>query len=341
MKVWFVILHPARVHLYRHAIQALDDRGWDVRVFTRNSSTIHELLDHYGIEYTTLAGAPDSTLAVMRSQARFELAFAWAALRDRPDVVVDGLGSMLVGRALGATTLAFWDTEHNRFQKLVVEPFVDRIFTPESYQNDVSDRQIRYAGFHDLAYLHPNRFEPDPTILDDLGLDPGDRFVVLRTVAWNATHDIGDSGFEDLRDVVDALEAMGVEVFLSAEAALPESLSGYELDIEPHRMHDLLYYADLFIGESGTMATESAILGAPAIFVSTLEAGVLQELETTYGLVTNVRGDDRSKRAIEEARRILERDPAIWDRRRARLLADTIDVTTFMLEQFDEIANQR
>ncbi|UWG48164.1 Lipid-A-disaccharide synthase related glycosyltransferase [Halanaeroarchaeum sp. HSR-CO] len=340
MRIWFVILHPARVHLYRHAIRALDDRGWDVRVFTRNSDSIRDLLDAYEIEYTVLADTGDSKLGVIRSQAKFELAFARAALTGRPDLVVDGLGSMLVGRMLGATTVAFWDTEHNRFQKLVVGPFVDRIFTPESYQNDISDKQIRYAGFHDLAYLHPNRFQPDPSILDDIGLEPGDRFVVVRTVAWNATHDIGDSGFEDLIDVVDSLEAMGVDVFLSAEADLPDSLAARELAIESDRIHDLLYYADLFIGESGTMATESAILGTPAIFVSTLEAGVLQELETTYGLVTNISGANRSERAIEAARHILERDPAIWERRRARLLSDTIDVTAFMLDQFEDIATE-
>lgn len=338
MKVWFVVLHPARVHLYRHAIQALEDRGWDVRVFTRNADSIRDLLDEYEIGYTTLAETGDTKAGVVRSQVRFELAFARAAVSGRPDIVVDGLGSMIVGRMLGATTVAFWDTEHNRFQKRVVAPFVDRIYTPESYRNDVSDSQIRYPGFHDLAYLHPNRFEPDPGILEEVGLGPGDRFAVVRTVAWNATHDIGGRGFEDLIDVVDELEAMGVTVFLSAEADLPATLFSHELAIEPHRIHDLLAYADLFVGESGTMATESAILGTPAIFVSTLEAGVLQELETTYGLLTTVSGTNRSARSIQEARRILDRDPAIWQRRRARLLEDTIDVTSFVLEQFEDIA---
>ena len=36
-----------------------------------------------------------------------------------------------------------------------------------------------------------------------------------------------------------------------------------------------MYYADLFVGESATMASEYAVLGTPAIFVSTSRRGTL------------------------------------------------------------------
>ena len=55
-------------------------------------------------------------------------------------------------------------------------------------------KHIRFKGFFELAYLHPNNFKPDISVLDDLGMDINDKYVVIRFVSWNAHHDIGHKG---------------------------------------------------------------------------------------------------------------------------------------------------
>jgi len=50
--------------------------------------------------------------------------------------------------------------------------------------------------------------------------------------------------------------------------ALPEELENYQINIPPEQMHNALAYAHLFIGESGTMASECAVLGTPNILIN-------------------------------------------------------------------------
>ena len=56
-------------------------------------------------------------------------------------------------------------------------------------------------------------------------------------------------------------------------------LKKYQLAINPIDIHDVLSFADLFIGEGATMASESAIMGTPSIYVNSLTAGTLEDQE--------------------------------------------------------------
>ncbi len=102
---------------------------------------------------------------------------------------------------------------------------------------------------------------------DRSGVDPAQPYVVLRTVAWSAAHDVGlyGAGRSALACAVERLSAHG-RVLISSEDPLPEDLVAYRNPVSADRMHDLLAYARLYVGEGGTMAAESAVLGTPAVF---------------------------------------------------------------------------
>ena len=59
----------------------------------------------------------------------------------------------------------------------------------------------------------------------------------------------------------------------------------YQIRTSPDNMHDILANASLYIGEGATMASESALLGTPSIYISSLAGtmGCLKELEQKYG----------------------------------------------------------
>jgi len=229
------------------------------------------------------------------------------------------------------------DTETSKLQKRISLPFADRICTPDCYLLDHGSKQVRYPGYHELAYLHPDRFTPDPDVLAQIDATPKDTLVILRMVSWGAVHDIGDSGFGDIRSVIDRLEAQGARVLITAEDDLPAELDGYRIDAGPEQIHHLMAYADLFIGESATMATESAVLGTPAVFVSSSTRGYTDELESRYELVYNFSGDDRQRRALETAEAILGRDPSVYEARRETMLSEKIDTTRFQLQQIEAL----
>ena len=109
----------------------------------------------------------------------------------------------------------------------------------------------------------------------------------LRFVAWEASYDIGHSGisYENKIKLVKTL-SRHLRVFISSEKELPEELENYQIKIPHEQMHNALAYAHLFIGESGTMASECAVLGTPNILINSRAPyiGIHKELSQRFKL---------------------------------------------------------
>jgi predicted glycosyltransferase len=342
MNILFTIQHPAHVHLFRHSIQELEQQGHEVHTFARKKDINIELLDLYGIDHTVLADEPSSRLQLPLVQLQYELGVIRTARKIRPDLLI-GMGEPAITHAAklcDAQSLVFTDTEHARVQNTLAFPFADQVYTPECYQGDIGSKQVRYPGYHELAYLHPNRFDPDPSVLSDAGLDRAERFVILRQVSWNAMHDVNEGGINGMVEFVEALEKRDVRVRITAEDGVPSEIVDRKVAVQPHRIHDLMAFADLYVGESATMATESAVLGTPAVYIASNQLGYTNELEAEYGLVFNFSGERRTKRGLERALSILDDgDQTKWKTRHERLLANKVDTTTFIIEKVKEAAN--
>ncbi|QLG50763.1 DUF354 domain-containing protein [Natrinema halophilum] len=338
MRVIVTIQHPGHVHFFKHAIRELESLGHEICVFARENEVTVELLERAEVDHEVLAGESNSLFSLAAVQATYEARLLRRARRLQPDVItaIGGVAASHVASVVGATSVVFYDTEHAKIIKNLAYPFADIVCTPDCYQGDIGAKQYRYPGYHELAYLHPNRFKPDPSVLDDIGLTPNDTIVVMRLSSWDSSHDIGQGGFDNPIDVVDRLEAAGATVLLTSEVDLPAKLEPYRYNLAPDRMHDLLAYADCFVGEGATMAAEAAILGTPAVYVNTLSLGYMTELDQEYGLVFSYNGADRHARSLERAVSIIEDDDqSTWQRRRDRLLADQVDVTDVIVRKVE------
>lgn len=337
MRYIITIQHPAHVHFFKHAIRELKANSHEVSVFARDKEVAVDLLDAYGIEHEVLVdGQSDGFGGLLFGQTLWEYRLLERARSIQPDVMagIGGTAVAHVGALCGARSVVFTDTEHAPGNTITF-PFADEIWTPACFADDVGAKHEQYPGYHELAYLHPDRFEPDPSVLETVGLDPDERFVVLRLVSWTASHDHGEGGFEDVSDVVERLEETGARVLITSEAPLPEALEDNRATVAPHRMHDLLAYADCFVGEGATMAVESAVLGTPAVYVNTLRMGYTDEIEARYGLLYNCQGTYRHHNALETAVDVLDSENSDWDERREQLLDDTVDTTDVILSTLD------
>lgn len=328
MDVVISIQHPGHVHLYRYVARELQSRGHRVHVFARDEPIIRALLDTYGLEYEALAGPGSSP----GPRAVGQLAYEWRLLRRvaplSPDVMtaVGGVSVAHVSTLVGARCVVFTDTEHATLTNALAFPLADRVCTPRYYRDDHGAKHHRYDGCHELVYLHPDRFTPNPSILDEAAVDADERYVVLRSVAWTAAHDANNGGFDDVAAVIERIESTGARVLLTAEGDVPLGFADRCVDIQPHQMHDLLYYADAFVGEGATMAVESGVLGTPAVYVNTLETGLTDALAEEYGLLFRCHGDTRQESAVERTVELLEHEEEYdWERRRVDLLADVDD----------------
>ena len=83
----------------------------------------------------------------------------------------------------------------------------------------------------ELAYLHPNYFKPDKEILSILGVNEGEKYVIVRFVSWAAAHDFGHLGisFENKKKAVIEMSKFA-KVFISSEKELPEDLKPYQIE---------------------------------------------------------------------------------------------------------------
>ena len=135
-----------------------------------------------------------------------------------------------------------------------------------------------------------------------MNLSDQERYVVLRLVSWDASHDIGQKGFgrDTLIKLIDEVKKHA-RVFISAENKVPKIFKKYQLSINPTEIHDVLSFADLFIGEGATMASECAIMGTPSIYINSLSAGTLEDQEKK-GILTTF---NSSNGLIKKSRDIL------------------------------------
>lgn len=349
LSVIVTIQHPAHVHFFKNPIRELRDRGHEVHVFARDKDIAIDLLEAYEIPYTPLAGEIDSPLDALREQSRYEFNLLRHARRIEPDVLtaIGEPGITHVGTLLGAKSILFTDSELVKnvlLQKTASVPFADLVCTPSAFSTDLGEKQVRYDGYHELAYLHPDRFSPDRSVLESHGVDPDEEYYVVRASAWNSYHDGGVSGFSEgaLREIVSVLAERG-EVYVTSEAELPEGLQSYRFSVPVQHVHDLLYYADGYIGDSGTMATEAALLGTRAIrcdpFVADQESGNFIELEE-YGLLFST-PDERV--AIDKLGDVLD-DPNATEkieRGLDALLEQKIDVTAFVVNAIESLAERK
>jgi len=143
-------------------------------------------------------------------------------------------------------------------------------------------------------------------------------------------------------EFVKELEKYG-RVLITSEAKLDPELDQYKIKVSPEKLHDLLYYATLYIGEGATTASECAILGTHAIYVNTLRLGYMDEEEEKYGLVYNCTNPkSMEKKAFEKAIELLK-NPNLKQEgktKREKLLADKIDVTKFMVDLVVDLVGQ-
>lgn len=338
MRYLFFTNTPAHVHLYKHAVRELADRGHEVLVLGRDYGCTVDLLDYYGLPYRVYGRCGTTKFSLFRELPSHYLTIAREIRRFRPDLIFGMGGYAAHGGALARVPVVLiLDSEPTSLDHFVSRPFAKAILTPRAFGKDLGERHYRFNGFKENAYLHPDVFTPSTDIRAELGVGEQERFAIVRFNAFGSHHDFGHEGFtpERRRELVDTL-AQYVTVFVSDEAE-DGSLDGLDarpFDLHPALLHDALAEADLLVADTQTMVTEAALLGTPAIrsnsFVGVGDMGNFVELER-QGLILNVAEFDEVLTHAEE----LLADPttkAQWQARRDSYLTDKVNLTETILD---------
>lgn len=345
MKIMFNVQHPAWVHQFHYIIGQELEKGNPVRVLVSEKDGDTKLLKSYRIPYvlcsrSTGAGVLEKGCLFLGLCFRF----VWEALRFRPDIFI-GRDSPMMAIAAWLTRkphLIYEDTEVAKFSLRICKRLSTKILTPRTFLTDLGPKQERVDTYKELFYLHPSVFTPDRQKLRDAHFNPDEKYILVRFVAFNASHDIGLKTLGDAEKIalVQRLSAYG-KVYVSSEGAVPEALRPNLLATPYELIHHVLAFAQLVYSEGATMASEAVMLGVHALYVNTIKSGSTQEQSERFHLMYNFcEGEDRYRKAADQAEELL-RNPNLTElgqEKRQKLLAEKVDINQYFMAEMDRLA---
>jgi predicted glycosyltransferase len=330
--------HPAHVHLFKNFISEARE-SHNVLVTVRDIPAAKVLLDKYGIGHIGHGSKKNSLAAKFFKQLGYDYRVRKLVNENRVDI---GMGtSMTLAHVSRVSNMAsyLFDDDDDAVQPLFkrfAHPFADFLLSPDPLRNQRQKKKhLVYPGYHELAYLHPRRFVPDPGVLTQIGLKPDDPFFVVRFNAFKAHHDVAARGLnlEQKRTLVNTLAQHG-RVLITTEGRIDPEFEPFQLSISPELVHHFLFYARMFVGDSQTMTSEAAILGVPALKCNSFarQLSIPNELEDVYGLCFSFKPDRFEEMMLKLNELLAHRDlRKEWICRRNHMLKDKIDVTAMML----------
>jgi predicted glycosyltransferase len=335
MKILIDIGHPAHVHYFKNIARHFIFNNGRVLFTTRDKDVAIHLLKAYKFDFINFGKNFKSIFGKIWGGVYFTFRFFLIAFRFRPTFIFNASPySAFVSYILRIPHISLEDTFNMEQVKLYL-PFTKVVFTGDYYHTVLGKKEIKYSGYQELLYLHPNYFKPDPSILDVLGIKRNEKYVIIRFVSWSSSHDVGHKGisYENKIRAVQEFSKYG-KVFITSEKELPDELKPYQIRLPPEKMHDAMSYASLIYGESATMVSEGAVLGVPGIFLDDTGRLYTKEQGEKYGLVFNFTESlEDQEKSIKKGVELLTA-PGIkdeWQKRRERMLADKIDVAAFMV----------
>lgn len=340
MNILIQLSHPAHFHLYKNVARNLMKDGNRVYILIKTKDILEDLLKQSGLPYYNILknAHRKSKLGMILDMFIREMKMIRFVYKYKIDLLTGSTPEVahvsLLARKYGLNTGEDDINVIPAFAKMVY-PFADTILSPVSCDNGRFEKKtIKYASYHELAYLHPNNFVAQKDIARKY-VDIDRPYFILRFAKLNAHHDDGIHGINTAiaQHLLDVLLPHG-NVYITAERELEPQFEKYRIHIKTIDMHHVMAYADMYVGDSQTMAEEAAMLGVPFVrfngFVGRI--GCLEELEQNgYKLGYGVKPENEE--ALYSAVNEILSTPnryEVYQKRRETLLADKIDYAAFL-----------
>lgn len=295
MKYIFELNHPKHYYQFKYVMQQLAKDGHEIKVLARDKDVLLNVLRDEGVDYDIFGLHKKTLRDKILGTPKLLVNYYRIAKRWHPDMIVSKASfyGCFIAKLIGAKSVIFPDSEVVKVTNQYVVPLCTKVITPGKFALDYGQKHLRIAGMFEDCYLAPSVFTPDKKIATQLNT-PKQPYAVLRFVGWYANHDVHNNGLtlDEKKQLIAAIEPY-MRVYISSEKPLPEELQKYQLPTPTNAIHSVLTYADLYLGDSQTMAAEAALLGTPAIrtntFVGSNDMTNFKVLENEYGLLRNIR----------------------------------------------------
>jgi predicted glycosyltransferase len=273
-KVWVDLTNSPHVLFFRPILRRLDDAGVESVVTARDFAQTLGLLERYGIAHTVIGrhgGASVSGKALGLARRSTALA-RFGRGRGISQAVSHGSNDLAVAaKLLRLHSTVLHDYEGAAGMHRINFRLADKVMLPDVIPFDALEpmglderRYQPYPGLKEQVALAD--FSPDPSVIDELGLDAARPIVVLRPPA---TMSLYHRGIENtvFDDVLERLIDSDAQVVLlprtDEQAATFSEAQGVVVPDAPVDGPSLVWAADAVISAGGTMNREAAVLGVP------------------------------------------------------------------------------
>lgn len=304
MRVWIDVSNSPQVPFFRPLIALLEKRGHEVAVTTREFAQTTELLTLQRIPFDVVGprhGGASATGKARAMAGRLRALRAYAGSREF-DVALSHASHELplVARSLGIPSAYAFDYEYARVQHGFGCRAARRVVVPDAIPQARLDRLgarvskvRRYPGLKEEYYLHG--FEPDETVLADLGVNREGVLAVVRTPPdVSLYHRHGNPLFADVLTRLAQEETVQTVVLPRTAEQRAELEAEGRLVVPDHAVdaQSLVALADLVVSAGGTMNREAVALGVPAYTTFAGELGAVDEALVTDGRLHVLRSAD-------------------------------------------------
>lgn len=340
MNILFHLGHPAHFHLFKNTINYLKGKGHDVIIAIKKKDILEELLQNANLEYIVLFDKKEKTgkLASINGLLIQDYRLLKISLKNKVDILIGtSIAITHVGKLLNISSIYVGEDDWYLFPAAskISMPYASVALCPVTCSKGKWEyKKIGYDGYQKLAYLHPTWFTPDKAIAEKY-IDISKPYFLIRLAKLNAHHDKGATGIntEIAQNIINILEPYG-NIYITSERALEPQFEKYRLKIDPLYIHHVLYFAQIYLGDSQSMAVEAAMLGTPSIRFNDFagKISVLEELEHKYELTFGIKTSTPDK-LYAKLKELLEIHNlgGEFKLRQEKMLSDKIDVTSFFI----------
>jgi uncharacterized protein len=320
MRVWIDLTNSPHVLVMRPVIDVLRRRGAHVEVTARDFAQTLGLLERFRIGHTAIGHHRGGRVAgkALGLASRSGALVRWARGRTFDLALGHGSNDVSVAAALlRIPSVTSFDYEFAKVQHAINCRLARRIVVPDAIPPErlrpygATPEKLRpYEGLKEEYYLAG--FEPDPAVLDELGIDRAQPLAVVRTPPVVSLYHRFEAPL--FGQVLDRLRGQQVVVLPRVDSQRAE-LDGF---IVPERAVDaqsLVAFADLVISAGGTMNREAVALGTPVWTTFEGRLGAVDErliAENRLRRLTRAEDVVLEKRLSAASEERVRRDPEVF-----------------------------
>ncbi len=339
MNILVYLGHPAHFHLFKNSINNWKNEGHHVTILIKKKDVLENLLQSAGFNYINILkkGRKDSKIGMFWGMIQRAYQLFKICRKHKPDILTGTcVENSFAGKLLKIPVINLNedDAEVVPLYAKLSYPWANVILAPEVCNcGKWNTKAVKYKSYHELAYLHPNHFVPDKEVVEKY-FSVEKPYFILRLAKLTAHHDDGIQGMNAsiVENIIQILQPHG-DIYITAERELEAQFEPYRINISPLDMHHIMAFAQLYIGDSQTMAAEAGVLGVPFIrfndFVGRI--GYLEELENVYHLGFGIKTTEEEKlyQTVTDLVKMSDRKN-LFSARRQTMLAEKIDLAKFL-----------